>query len=159
MFWSPPGVPGGGITFSCPPPGGLTCMSWSTPEGGQMTPFESANLSLNDLELPLPMVGGSPLTPGGQVTAFSEGAVLSEGGPPADCATASPPRAIDIAIIKILERKILERKILERTSNPHELAKGPPSGQRSPAGVFRSNVPPCGKQDRGSRPRLLRVAG
>jgi hypothetical protein len=98
-----------------------------------MTPFESANLSLNDLELPLPTVGGSPLTSGGQVTAFSEGAVLSEGGPPGDCATASPPRAIDTAIIKTLERM----------SNPHELTKEPPSGNASPAGVFRSNVPPC----------------
>lgn len=113
-----------------------------------MTPFESANLSLNDLELPLPMVGGSPLTSGGQVTAFSEGAVLSEGGPPADCATASPPRAIDIAIIKILERKILERM-----SNPHELAKGASLGathhrQECSARMFRRAGSKTAVQDR-----------
>jgi hypothetical protein len=45
-------------------------MSWSSPDGGQITPFESANLSLNDLALLPPIVGPSPLTSGGQ-EAFS----------------------------------------------------------------------------------------
>src|SRR3954471_1030657 len=51
---SPPGVPGGGMTFSCPPPGGATRISESTPAGGQITPFESASLSLRLVELAPP---------------------------------------------------------------------------------------------------------
>src|SRR5262245_40192346 len=64
---SPPGVPGGGMTLSRPPSGGATCISRSTPAGGQMMPFDCASLSLNGCEPPPPpTVGGSPLTSGGQ---------------------------------------------------------------------------------------------
>src|SRR5262249_44082080 len=79
---SPPGVPGGGMTLSCPPPGGVTCISRSTPAGGHMTPFDWASLSLNGSELPPPTVGGSPLTSGGHV------APLSGGGFVVGCASA-----------------------------------------------------------------------
>src|SRR5262245_35407846 len=48
-------------------------MSWSTPDGGQITPLESASSSLSDLEPPRPTVGGSPLTSGGQAAALSLG--------------------------------------------------------------------------------------
>src|SRR5262249_60227432 len=63
-FGFPPGVPGGGMTLSRPPPGGATCISGSTPVGGQMTPSASPSLSLNTLELPPPTVGGSPFVSG-----------------------------------------------------------------------------------------------
>jgi hypothetical protein len=62
---SPPGVPGGGMTLSAPPPGGLTCISRSRPAGGQITPLDCASLSLNGSLLPPPTVGASPSTSGG----------------------------------------------------------------------------------------------
>ncbi|WP_425376151.1 hypothetical protein, partial [Rhodoplanes roseus] len=37
---SPPGVPGGGITFMAPPPGGASTIPGSVPAGGQTTPRE-----------------------------------------------------------------------------------------------------------------------
>src|SRR5436309_7656290 len=74
-FGSPPGVPGGGITLRCPPLGGVTSISRSTPAGGHMTPFDWASLSLNGSELPPPTVGGSPLTSGGQIFPLSVGGV------------------------------------------------------------------------------------
>jgi hypothetical protein len=42
-FGFPPGEPGGGMTLSSPPAGGVFCISGSTPAGGHMTPFESAS--------------------------------------------------------------------------------------------------------------------
>jgi len=39
-----------------------------------MIPFDCASLSLSDLDLPSPIVGGSPLTSGGHVTAPPDGA-------------------------------------------------------------------------------------
>ena len=40
VFGSPPGVPGGGITGIAPPSRGGAAIFGSTPEGGQMTPFD-----------------------------------------------------------------------------------------------------------------------
>jgi hypothetical protein len=59
------------MTLSRPPPGGATCISGSTPVGGQMTPFDWASLSLDGAELPPPTVGGSPFVSGGHVAPFS----------------------------------------------------------------------------------------
>ena len=70
-FGFPPGVPGGGMTLSRPPLGGATCISGSTPAGGQMTLFDWASLSLNGAKLPPPTVGGSPFVSGGHVAPFS----------------------------------------------------------------------------------------
>jgi hypothetical protein len=39
-FGSPPGVPGGGMTGIAPPSRGGAAIFGSTPEGGQMTPFD-----------------------------------------------------------------------------------------------------------------------
>src|SRR5262245_27664653 len=61
------------MTLRCPPLGGVTCISRSTPAGGHMTPFDWASLSLNGSELPPPTVGGSPLTSGGHVAPVSVG--------------------------------------------------------------------------------------
>jgi len=84
-FWLPSGVPGGGITLSRPPPGGVTCLSLSNPAGGQITPLDCASLSLKGPELePSPTVGGSPLASGGHATPGS-GATRPWG---ADCASA-----------------------------------------------------------------------
>jgi hypothetical protein len=66
-FGLPPGEPGGGMTFSSPPAGGVFCISGSMPAGGHMMPFDSASLSLSDWDGWLrPTVGGSPFTSGGQ---------------------------------------------------------------------------------------------
>ena len=84
-FWLPPGVPGGGITLSRPPPGGVTSIPLSNPVGGQITPLDCASLSLNGPELgPPPTVGGFPLTSGGHAT-LGSGATRPWG---ADCASA-----------------------------------------------------------------------
>jgi hypothetical protein len=40
VFGSPPGVPGGGMTGIAPPSRGGAAIFGSTPEGGQMTPFD-----------------------------------------------------------------------------------------------------------------------
>jgi hypothetical protein len=40
VFGSPPGVPGGGMTGIAPPSRGGAAILGSTPEGGQMTPFD-----------------------------------------------------------------------------------------------------------------------
>src|SRR5450755_440466 len=49
------------MTFMRPPPGAGFCISGSTPEGGQITPFELASLSLRlELDPPLPTVGELP---------------------------------------------------------------------------------------------------
>src|SRR5262245_31060137 len=65
--WSPPGLPGGGIT-GMGPPGGVGCLiSGSTCSGGQITPPERASLSLRfpvesfrgrSTSLPRPIVDG-----------------------------------------------------------------------------------------------------
>src|SRR5262249_62150616 len=68
---SPPAQPGAGMTLTRPPLGGATCISESTPAGGQMTPFDWASLSLNGAEPPPPTVGGSPFISGGHVAPFS----------------------------------------------------------------------------------------
>jgi hypothetical protein len=57
---SPPGVPGGGMTFIRPPPGAGFCISGSTFVGGQITPFEVASWSLR-FEPPLPTVPPLPV--------------------------------------------------------------------------------------------------
>ena len=67
MDWSPPGLPGGGMT-GIGPPGGVGCLiSGSTCCGGQITPCERASLSLKfpvasrscwSTSLPLPIVVG-----------------------------------------------------------------------------------------------------
>jgi hypothetical protein len=45
-FGSPPGDPGGGTTLIAPPAAGFCVIAESTP-GGQMTPRDSASLSLS----------------------------------------------------------------------------------------------------------------
>jgi len=63
---SPPGAPGGGMTFVFPVGGGRIAISGSTPAGGQMIPFDSESLSLR-LGTALPTVGGEFVeTSGGQ---------------------------------------------------------------------------------------------
>src|SRR5262245_44265392 len=67
MDWSPPGLPGGGMT-GIGPPGGVGCLiSGSTCSGGQITPPERASLSLRfrvasrcwgSTSLPFPVVLG-----------------------------------------------------------------------------------------------------
>src|SRR5262249_12193446 len=92
------------MPLSRPPLGGATCISRSTPDGGQMTPFDCASLSLNGAEPPPPTVGGSPLTSGGQAASC---AGASGGALPAACADAAPTpaRLADISPIKGVRRK------------------------------------------------------
>src|SRR5262249_712781 len=103
-------------------------MSRSIPAGGQITPFDSASLSLSGPELPPPTVGGSPLTSGGHVAPRS-GDVLSAG-----CASTTPPYAkpTNAAMIRMVRRK---RELLTHLRsvfvNPREAQNLP---QPAPAG-------------------------
>jgi hypothetical protein len=77
-------------------------MSRSIPAGGQITPLERASLSLSCSEPPLPTVGGSVLTSGGQVTPCCAGDCAS----PAGCADTVPGEMLaNIAMIKAVGRK------------------------------------------------------
>src|SRR5262245_4017697 len=103
------------MTLSFPPPGGVTCMSRSTPAGGQITPFDWASLSLRGSELPPPTVGGSPLTSGGHAAPCSGGALRSAG---ADCAQAAPANATFTIVARI---RTARRKV---DFSPHNAALG-----------------------------------
>src|SRR5262249_14320869 len=72
MDWSPPGLPGGGMT-GIAPPGGVGCLiSGSTCSGGQITPPDLASLSLR---FPFPSRCASvPSPPFPTVACVSEGA-------------------------------------------------------------------------------------
>src|SRR5262249_54633000 len=115
------------MPLSRPPLGGATCISRSTPDGGQMTPFDCASLSLNGAEPPPPTVGGSPLTSGGQAASC---AGASGGALPAACADAAPTpaRLADIATIRGVGR--------EAKSS----AKAYLIGTRSAARTFRAGI-------------------
>jgi hypothetical protein len=72
MLWSPPGLPGGGMTRSVPLDGGCSTMPGSTPAGGHTTPSDSDNWRL---KFPLDPVVSPPTdgavrssTPGGQAS-------------------------------------------------------------------------------------------
>jgi hypothetical protein len=68
---SPPGLPGGGITFISPVGGGGTAISGSTAPGGQMIPFDSESLSLR-FGVALPTVGAPFADTSGGHAGFTE---------------------------------------------------------------------------------------
>src|SRR5262245_15092880 len=91
------------MTLSSPPAGGLTCISRSPLGGGQMTPLDSASLSLSSRERPLPTVGAlsSPLG----VQGWAVGARPSDGCASAGPETSAAPAAADqIAMSSVVQR-------------------------------------------------------
>src|SRR3954449_12431311 len=90
------------MTLSRPPPGGATLISGSTPAGGQITPFESASLSLRFVVELGPLAAGGGCAPGGQA------APDCAGGPTvvwAVAATGNP--ALTSSAMQIARRKAI----------------------------------------------------
>src|SRR5262249_39555231 len=111
---SPPGEPGGGMILISPPCSGGTLISGSIPAGGQITPLESASLSLR-LGLGFPIVGAFPRTSGGHMPARSGSGVIG-----AFCASATAMllrRTLTIAELSLCkEQHICEGNALGCTS-------------------------------------------
>ena len=78
------------MTLSSPPPGGGMWISESTPAGGQITPLESASLSLRLGEGAPPTVGGGVRTSGGQAASGCGVDGCGVGLSALDCAAATP---------------------------------------------------------------------
>src|SRR5262249_7685325 len=109
--WSPPGVPGGGIT-GIAPPGGVGCLiSGSTFFGGQITPPERASLSLRfpcascwSDSAPLPIVLGVSDCAhafGSSCSAFGATGGLVVGGACATAAVGNRTAAVTISQMRI----------------------------------------------------------
>src|SRR6185437_553363 len=101
---SPPGLPGGGITFMGPVSGVGARIAGSTPAGGHSTPSDCASLSPNGacawptvapfgaiLPCGVVWVGAQPVARSGDDGAVCAGGVAGTGGA---CAAAAPDTAI-----------------------------------------------------------------
>src|SRR5262245_49295007 len=91
------------MILSSPPAGGLTCISRSPLGGGQMTPLDSASLSLSSRERPLPTVGAlsSPLG----VQGWAVGARPSDGSASTGAEARAAPAAADhMTISSVVQR-------------------------------------------------------